>query len=102
MQLLLSDGMTYSIVACAAISMDYAQNTIPLLLFTSCCLVTAGCRNSTTGALNEYATISLTGDTVTCPLQLTQGAKTCPQLKLSLYNFVRFVAGLKTSSFTFK
>jgi hypothetical protein len=102
MQLLLSDGMAYSIVAFAAISMDYAQNTIPLLLFTGRCLVTASCHNSTTGALNEYATVALTGDTVTCPLQLTQGAKTCPQLKLSLYNFVRFVASLETSSFTFE
>jgi hypothetical protein len=31
MQLLLSDGITYSIVAYAAVGMDYAENTILLL-----------------------------------------------------------------------
>jgi hypothetical protein len=38
-QLLLSDGTTYSTVACAAISTDYVENTTPLLLFTGHCLV---------------------------------------------------------------
>jgi hypothetical protein len=39
-QLFLSDRMTHSIIACAAISMDCAENTIPLLLFIGHCLVT--------------------------------------------------------------
>jgi hypothetical protein len=30
---LLSGGMTYSTVACAAISIDHTENIIPLLLF---------------------------------------------------------------------
>jgi hypothetical protein len=38
-QLLLSDGMTYSIVACEAIGTDYAENTIPLLFTGRCLLV---------------------------------------------------------------
>jgi hypothetical protein len=56
-QLLLGVGMTYSTVACAAIGMDCAQNTIPLLLFTGCCLVMAGCHDSTILALSKYATM---------------------------------------------
>jgi hypothetical protein len=51
-QLLLNDGMTYSIVACAAISTVTAENTIPLLLFTGRC-----CFGSTNFALSKYATI---------------------------------------------
>jgi hypothetical protein len=56
MQVLLSDGMTYSIFACAAIDTDCAENTVPLL-FTGHCLITAGCCDSTILALKEYATI---------------------------------------------
>jgi hypothetical protein len=56
-QLLLSDSMMYSIVACAAIGMDCAENTVSLSLFTGCCLVTAGCYNSKILALSEYATV---------------------------------------------
>jgi hypothetical protein len=56
MQLLLGYGMTYSTVACATIGTDCAENIISLLLFTSRCLVTAGCRDCTILALNEYAT----------------------------------------------
>jgi hypothetical protein len=55
-QLLLSESMTYYIVLCAAICPDCAENTIPLLLFTSRCLVKAGCCDSTILALSEYAT----------------------------------------------
>jgi hypothetical protein len=33
MQLLLGGGMTYSVLACATIGTDGAENTIPLLLF---------------------------------------------------------------------
>jgi hypothetical protein len=33
--------MMYSIVACAAIDMDHAENTIPLLLFTGYYFATA-------------------------------------------------------------
>jgi hypothetical protein len=40
-QLLLNGGMTYSIVACAAIGTDSAENTISLLLFTGHYLATA-------------------------------------------------------------
>jgi hypothetical protein len=50
--------LTDSIVACAAIGMDCAENTIPLLLFTGRCLETAGCCDSIILALREYATIS--------------------------------------------
>jgi hypothetical protein len=46
-QLLLSDGVTYSIVVCAAIGMDCAENTIPLLLFMGRCLVMAVCFDCT-------------------------------------------------------
>jgi hypothetical protein len=56
MELLLSDGITYSIVAYAAIGTDCAENTIPLL-FTGSGLVTACCCDSTVLALSEYATI---------------------------------------------
>jgi hypothetical protein len=55
-QLLLIDGMMYSIVACAVISTDFTENIIPLL-FMDCCLVTAGGCDSTILALSEYATI---------------------------------------------
>jgi hypothetical protein len=48
--------MTYSTAACAAIGMDCAENTIPLL-FTGSCLVTAGCCDSAILALSEYVTI---------------------------------------------
>jgi hypothetical protein len=47
--LLLSDGMTYSIAACAAVGKHCAELTITLLLLKGRCLVTAGCC--------EYATI---------------------------------------------
>jgi hypothetical protein len=57
-QLLLSDGMTYSIFACAAIGTQCAENTISLLLFTGRRLVTAGC-DSTILALSQHATIYL-------------------------------------------
>jgi hypothetical protein len=40
-QLLLSGGMTHSIAVCAAIGMDRAENTIPLLLFMGHYLPTA-------------------------------------------------------------
>jgi hypothetical protein len=56
-QLLLREGMTYFIVACAAIGTDCAGNAISLL-FTSRCLVTAGCCDFKVLALSEYATIS--------------------------------------------
>jgi hypothetical protein len=36
MQLLLIDGLMYSIVASAAIGMNCTENTIPLLLFMGC------------------------------------------------------------------
>jgi hypothetical protein len=55
-QLWLSDDMTYSIVACTAISTACAENTI-LLLFTCCCLVTVDCFGSTVHALSEYSKI---------------------------------------------
>jgi hypothetical protein len=55
-KLLLNDGMMYSIVTCAVIGMDLAENAIPLL-FTDRCLVIAGCCDSTILALSEYATI---------------------------------------------
>jgi hypothetical protein len=48
--------MTYSIVACAAIGTHYAENTIPLLLFKSRCLVTTGWCDSAILAFSEYAT----------------------------------------------
>jgi hypothetical protein len=51
--------MIYSIVACAVIGTECAQNTTPMLLFKDRCLVTAGCCDSTILALSEYATISL-------------------------------------------
>jgi hypothetical protein len=54
-QSLLSDGMMYSIVACAAVGTDCAKSTIPLL-FTDRCLVTAGYCDSTILALSECAT----------------------------------------------
>jgi hypothetical protein len=56
-KLLLSDAMTYSIVACAAIGTESAENTITLLLFTGRCLVTVSCCGYTILALREYATI---------------------------------------------
>jgi hypothetical protein len=37
-QLLLSDGMMYSIVVCTAIGMDCTESAIPPLLFTGRCL----------------------------------------------------------------
>jgi hypothetical protein len=40
-QLLLSDGMAYSIVVRAAIGTDRVENIILLLLFTGHCLATA-------------------------------------------------------------
>jgi hypothetical protein len=55
-QLLLSDGMAYSIVSCAAIGADCAKNIIPLLLFTGRCIVTADSCDSIF-VLREYATI---------------------------------------------
>jgi hypothetical protein len=58
-QLLLSDGMTYSIVAFVAIGTDCAENTIPFLLFMGRCLVTTGCCDCTDLALKEYAAIYL-------------------------------------------
>jgi hypothetical protein len=57
MQLLLSDGMTYSNVAFAVIGTYSAENTIPLLLFTGRCLVTAYCCDSTVLSLSQYPTI---------------------------------------------
>jgi hypothetical protein len=53
--LLLSDGMMYSIVVCAAIGSDCAEDTIPLLLPMGRWLVTAGCCDSTILALSDYA-----------------------------------------------
>jgi hypothetical protein len=47
--------MTYSIVACAVIGTDCAENTI-FLLFTSRCLVTACCFDSVVLGLSEYVT----------------------------------------------
>jgi hypothetical protein len=58
--MLLSNGMTYSIVACAAIDKDCAENITPLMMFTSGCLATAGRCDSTILALGEYATIYFT------------------------------------------
>jgi hypothetical protein len=58
-QLLLSDGITYSIVAYAAIGMNCAENTIAVLLFTGRCLVTAGCCDSTVLSLSECVMIYL-------------------------------------------
>jgi hypothetical protein len=55
-QLLLSDGMSYSVVACATIGTNCAENIIPLL-FMGRCLVTAGCCDLTVLALSEYATL---------------------------------------------
>jgi hypothetical protein len=55
-KLLLSGGTTYSIFAGATIATDNAENTIPLLLFTGRCRVTADCCGSTILALSEYAT----------------------------------------------
>jgi hypothetical protein len=54
-QLLFSDGMTYSIVACAAIGTECGENIIPLLLFSGRCLATAGCCDSTILALSEFS-----------------------------------------------
>jgi hypothetical protein len=45
-KLMISNGMTYSIVACAAICTDCTENTTPLLLFRGCCLIMAGCCDS--------------------------------------------------------
>jgi hypothetical protein len=56
-QLLLSNGMLYSIVVCAAIGMDCVENTIPLLLFIGPCLVMAICCGSTILASSKYATM---------------------------------------------
>jgi hypothetical protein len=58
-KLLLIDGMTYSIVAFAAIGTNCAENTIPQLLFTGRCLVTASCCDSTVLALSGYASIQI-------------------------------------------
>jgi hypothetical protein len=55
-QLLLCDGVTYSVIACTAIGTNWADNII-LLLFTGSCLVTAGCCDSTVLASSEYATL---------------------------------------------
>jgi hypothetical protein len=52
-QLLLSYGITYSIFACASICTDCAENTIPLLLVTARCVVTAGSCDSTVLALSH-------------------------------------------------
>jgi hypothetical protein len=49
-----SSGMTHSIVVCAVIGTDCAENTIPLLFFMSHCLVTTGCCDSTILASSEY------------------------------------------------
>jgi hypothetical protein len=57
MQLLLSNGMKCPLVAYAAMGTDCAENTIPLVLFTRSCLVTAGCCDSRITALSVYATI---------------------------------------------
>jgi hypothetical protein len=51
--------MTYSIFAFAAIGTDWAENTIPLLLFTGRCLVTVGCCDCIILTLSEYTTILL-------------------------------------------
>jgi hypothetical protein len=56
-QLLLSNAITYSIVACAATGTDFPENTTLLLLFTGCCLVMAGCFDFRILALSEYATV---------------------------------------------
>jgi hypothetical protein len=57
LKLLLSDGMTHSIVACAAIGTDCAEDTILVLMFTGLYVVTAGCCDSTILTLSEYAII---------------------------------------------
>jgi hypothetical protein len=56
-QLFLSDGMAYSVVACAAIGTDCAENAISLLLPLGRYLVTVGCYNPTIFALSENATL---------------------------------------------
>jgi hypothetical protein len=56
--------MTYSIVACTLIGTDCAENTIPLVLFTGHCLVTADCCDSTILALSVYATIFFLNRTI--------------------------------------
>jgi hypothetical protein len=57
MQLLLSDGMAYFVVACAAISTDYSEKAIHLLLFTNRCLVLACWCDSTVLAFSGYVTV---------------------------------------------
>jgi hypothetical protein len=47
----------FSTVVRAAIGTDWAENTIPLLLFKDRCLETAGCCDSKILALSEYAAI---------------------------------------------
>jgi hypothetical protein len=51
----------FSIVAGTAIDTDSAENIIPLLLFTTHCLVTAGCCDSRVLALSEYAHLQNAG-----------------------------------------
>jgi hypothetical protein len=58
-RLLLSDGTTYCIVEYVAIDTDCAENTIPLLSFTSLCILRAGSCEITSLALSEYATIQI-------------------------------------------
>jgi hypothetical protein len=56
-KLLLSDGMTYSIIACATIGRDCAEYIIILLLYTGLCLARVGCCDYTIFALSEYASV---------------------------------------------
>jgi hypothetical protein len=49
--------MTYSILAYAAVRMDWTENIIPLLSFVGHSLVKAGCCDSTIFALSKHATI---------------------------------------------
>jgi hypothetical protein len=53
-QLLLSNGITYSVTGCTAVGTDCAENIIPLL-FTGCGLVMADRRDSAILALSKYA-----------------------------------------------
>jgi hypothetical protein len=52
---LLSSGITYAVVACAAIGTDCAENNINLFS-TGRFLITADCCDSTILAFSEYAT----------------------------------------------
>jgi hypothetical protein len=56
-QLLLSDGKTYFIVACTATGTDCAENTVPMLLFTGRRLATVGCCGFTIITLSIYVPI---------------------------------------------